>query len=215
MSTLTIYDVLGVSVGKLELRDGLLETERGEQAVVDTVLAHLAAKRAGTVDTKRKGEVAGSNKKPWRQKGTGRARAGHRQSPVWRGGGVAFGPHQRDYDFKVNRKVGQLALRRAVGDRVAEGALKVIWDLKVSEPRTKKFVELMKALGVQAPALFVVDRVDPKVKLASRNVPGVLLIPAQDVQVYDVVRFPTLVISRAGMAVLEKRLAAGVKGAAA
>ncbi|MDA0577006.1 MAG: 50S ribosomal protein L4 [Verrucomicrobia bacterium] len=214
MSTLTVYNLKGASVGEMEVRDGVLVTDRGEQAVLDMVLAHLAAKRGGNANTKRKGEVAGSNKKPWKQKGTGRARAGYRQSPVWRGGGTAFGPHKRDYDFKVNRKVGQLALRRAVGDRVAEGALKVVDGLSVSEGRTKEFVALMKSLAVKAPALFVVDRIDPSVKLASRNLPGVALVPAHDLHVYDVVRYPTLVISRAGMLILEKRLGAGVKGTA-
>ncbi len=214
MSTLKVYDTTGAAVGTLNVNDGLLETERGAQAVLDAVLAHRAAVRGGNANTKMKGEVAGSNKKPWKQKGTGRARAGHRQSPVWRGGGVAFGPHTREFGFKVNRKVNQLAFRRAVGDRVAEGALKVIEALTISERKTKQFVGVMKALSVQAPVLFVVDRLDGTVQLAARNLPGVALVPAQDLQVYDVVRYPTLVVTRAGMAVLEKRLGTGMKGAA-
>ncbi|MCE9614131.1 MAG: 50S ribosomal protein L4 [Lentisphaerae bacterium] len=214
MSKLTVYDTKGASVGEHVVNDALLVTDRGEQAVLDSVLAYTAALRSGTADTKLKGEVAGSNKKPWKQKGTGRARAGHRQSPVWRGGGVAFGPHPRSYAAKVNKKVVQLALRRAFGDRVAEGAIKVVDQLAVPERRTKHFVELMKALGVQAPVLFVVDGVDAQVVQSAQNLRGVELLPAQDLQVYHVVRYPTLVVTRAGMAVIEKRLGAGIKGVA-
>ncbi len=214
MSKLTVFDTTGAPVGELELSDTLLTTVRGEPAVHDVVVAYMAAQRAGSADTKRKGEVAGSNKKPWRQKGTGQARAGHRQSPVWRGGGVAFGPHPRSYAVKVNRKVTQLALRRAVGERVADGGLKVVESLALREPKTREFLALITALGVQAPALILVDKIADDVRRASRNVPGVALMNAKDVHVYHFVRFPTVVATRAAVAVLEQRLGAGLKGAA-
>lgn len=214
MSKLKVMDTKGAAVGEITLADGLLVLDRGDKAVHDAVLAYLAAQRAGSASTKRKGEVAGSNKKPWRQKGTGRARAGHRQSPVWRGGGVAFGPHPRAYNVKVNKKVGQLALRRAVGARVEDGGWKVVDALAMEAGKTRAFAALLKALGVKAPALILVDQPDVKAVLASRNIPGIEMMRAQDVHVYHVVRYPTVVATKAAMAVLEQRLAAGVKGAA-
>jgi large subunit ribosomal protein L4 len=113
MSKLTIYNMQGAAVGDMDVDAGLLVLKKGTQAVHDVIVNGLARGRAGTASTLAKGEVAGSNKKPWRQKGTGRARAGYRQSPVWRGGGVAFGPHPRRYGGKVNRKVAKLAFQRA------------------------------------------------------------------------------------------------------
>ena len=116
MSKINVYNAKGEATGEVEIADERLVLDRGGQAVKDVVTATLNARRAGTASTLGKGEVAGSNRKPWRQKGTGRARAGLRQSPVWRGGGVAMGPKPRDYGVKVNRKVAQLAFRHALSD---------------------------------------------------------------------------------------------------
>ena len=206
MGKLTVYDKTGASVGEIEIADALLVLDKGEQAVHEVIVAHQAARRAGTASTLSKGEVAGSNKKPWRQKGTGRARAGYRQSPVWRGGGIAFGPKPRQYNKKVNRKVGQLAFRRVLSDLIAGDAVKVVDELTVTEPRTKQMTALMKALGVSAPVLFVPDKADRNLGLAARNVPRVEVAAAKDVNVYQLVRYPVLVVSRAGMAVLQTRM---------
>lgn len=214
MSKLTVFDKTGASVGEITLADTLLTLDRGEAAVHDVVLAYLAAQRSGTASTKRKGEVAGSNKKPWKQKGTGQARAGHRQSPVWRGGGVAFGPHPRSYAIKVNKKVTHLAFRRAVAERVADGGFKVVEALALSAPRTREFSGMMKALGLSQPVLFVVDQIAADIRLAARNLQGVEVVNAKDVNVYQMVRYPTVVATRAAVAVLEQRLGTGVKGAA-
>ena len=214
MSKLTVYDLAGQSVGDLELADELLCTGAGRQAVHDAVVAHRAARRAGTASTLHKGAVAGSNKKPWRQKGTGRARAGLRQSPVWRGGGVVFGPKPRDYSQKINRKVAALAFRRAFSEKVAAVAVKVVETLAMDEPRTRRFIAVMKALGVAAPALFVVDAVDSGLALASRNLQGVELVRGCDVNVYQLLRYPTVVVSRPAMAQITTRLGARTEGAA-
>jgi len=214
MSTLTVYDRNGVATGEFEVADALVAADRGSQAVRDAVVAARARRRAGTASTLRKGEVAGSNRKPWRQKGTGRARAGYRQSPIWRGGAVAFGPHPRTHGGKVNRKVQQLAFRRALGDKVTGGEVKVVDELSLPEGRTKAFVLLLKALGITSPALFVLDRIEENVARASRNVPGVKVVRAADVDIYDVLRYPVLVASRAGMQVLAERLGAGGEAAA-
>jgi len=214
MSTLKVYDMNGAATGDFELAEDLVRPGKGRQAVRDTVVAVRAHRRAGTASTLRKGEVAGSNRKPWRQKGTGRARAGYRQSPVWRGGGVAFGPHPRAYGGKVNRKVRRLAFRRAVGDKLAGDEVKLVEDLVLPEGRTKQFLSLLKALGITLPALFVLDRMEENVRRAARNVAGVKVVLAADVDVYDVLRYPVMVVNRAGMQVLLARLGAGAEGAA-
>ncbi|MDI6774680.1 MAG: 50S ribosomal protein L4 [Verrucomicrobiota bacterium] len=205
MNKLTIYNRDGVSVGEYEVSDWLVH-DRGTQAVRDAVVADLAARRAGTASTLRKGEVAGSNKKPWRQKGTGRARAGYRQSPVWRGGGVAFGPHPRDYSMKLNKKVARLAFRRALSDKIAGGQVRVLEDLTFSKPKTRLFHAMMKSLGVAPPALFVVERYEKNAALASRNLPAVELAKASDVSVFQLLRYPVLVATRAAMERLMERL---------
>lgn len=213
MSTLKVYDMKGSPVGDYEVADDMVVSKRGQQAVRDSVVAYLAGLRAGTASTLRKGEVAGSNKKPWRQKGTGRARAGYRQSPVWRGGGVAFGPHPRSFAKHVNKKVGRLAFQAAFGEKMAAGELKVMSELVVPDGKTKSFMALMKAIGVVAPVLVVMDKVDSKVSMACRNVERVEIVRAKDVSVYQLVRYPMVVISKAGLDELKARLA-GAEGAA-
>src|SRR5512138_2238841 len=134
---LTIKDTKGNDQGELEVKFPLVEDGRGTQAVHDTVVAYMAAQRMGTACTKTMGEVAGSGKKPWRQKGTGRARAGSFASPLWRGGGVVFGPKPRDYAKKVNRSTRQLALRKAMSERLKAGDVVVVDDLNLDTPKTK------------------------------------------------------------------------------
>jgi large subunit ribosomal protein L4 len=169
-------------------------------------VAHRAAKRAGTASTKSKGEVAGSNKKPWRQKGTGRARAGYRQSPVWRGGGVAFGPKPRDYSKKINSKVSRLAFRRALSEKLTAGHVRIVDILTVEEAKTKSFVALMKALGIERKLLVLVDAVDDKLLLAARNIQGVEVMKAAEASVYQLLRYPEIIVNRAGMDILLARL---------
>src|SRR3954447_17789146 len=134
---LTVKDINGKEKGQLEVKFSLVEGGRGTQAVHDTIVAYQAAQRRGTACTKTMGEVAGSGKKPWRQKGTGRARAGSFASPLWRGGGVVFGPKPRDFGKKVTRKTKQLALRRVLTDRLNAGEILVVDDLKLDSPKTK------------------------------------------------------------------------------
>jgi large subunit ribosomal protein L4 len=206
MSKLTVYDLSGASVGDLEVADGLLEKEKGAQAVHDVVVAQRANRRAGTASTLTKGEVTGTGSKPWRQKGTGRARAGYRQSPVWRGGAVAFGPRPRDYSKKVNRKVEKLAFRRALTEKLEAGQVKVVDSLAIGEPKTRAFAAVMKSLGIAAPALVVTNEPDRNLALAARNIPGVEVALSKDVNVYQLLRYPTVVVSRSGMEHLTVRL---------
>lgn len=211
MSKVTIHDKTGSAMGEMDIGDATLELKWGRQAVHDVVVAQLAGRRAGTADTLRKGEVAGSNKKPWRQKGTGRARAGYRQSPVWRGGGVAFGPHPRDFGLKINKKVVRLAFRRAFSDKVKAGALRVMDTIEVTAPKTQEVAAILKALAITGPALFVVDAVDRNLALACRNIPNVEVAAARDVSVYQLVRYPVLVASKKGLAGIQTRMDGGAK----
>src|SRR6266568_9518077 len=135
---ISIKDIKGKSQGELEVKFALVEDGKGTQAVHDTVVAYRAAQRMGTACTKNVGDVAGTNKKPWRQKGTGRARAGSFQSPLWRGGGVVFGPKPRDFSKKISRKTRQLALRKAMSERLRAGDVIIVDELKLSSPKTKE-----------------------------------------------------------------------------
>src|SRR5512142_3299718 len=152
---LTIKDTKGQDQGELEVKFPLIENGKGTQAVHDAVVAYQAAQRMGTACTKTMGEVAGSGKKPWRQKGTGRARAGSFASPLWRGGGVVFGPKPRDFSKKVSRNTRQLALRKALSERLQAGDVILVDDLKLVSPKTKEFLGLLSALELKGTALIV------------------------------------------------------------
>src|SRR5215510_2085153 len=153
---LTVKDSKGNDTGELEIKFPVIEDAKGNQAVHDAVVAFQAAQRMGTACTKNVGEVAGTNKKPWRQKGTGRARAGSFQSPLWRGGGVVFGPKPRDFGKKVSRSTRQLALRKALTERLNAGDVVVVDDLKLGSPKTKEFVALLKRFELDRTTLVVV-----------------------------------------------------------
>ncbi len=208
MSTIKLFNPDGDAAGEMAFAEELLTLDRGEQAVKDVVVAIQNAFRAGTAATKSKGEVAGSNKKPWRQKGTGRARAGYRQSPVWRGGGVAMGPKPRDFAQKVNRKVQQLAFARALSEKIANGETVVIDSLSFSEPKTNRMAALLKKLGVSRSALVVMDKHDDNVLLAARNLSKIEVATAEEVDVYALLCYRTLVATKAGFAALTERMAA-------
>jgi large subunit ribosomal protein L4 len=204
----------GEQVGEFDLSEDLLVFDKGQQAMHDAVVAYLAHQRAGTASTLNKGEVAGSNRKPWRQKGTGRARAGFRQSPVWRGGGVVFGPKPRKYSKRMPRKVARLALRRAFSEKVAAGAVVVLDELKMAEPRTREFAAMVKALEADRGVLFVVDQVGSNERLASRNLQRVELASAREVNTYQLVRYPMIVLTRSGIEEFQGRLQAPVRRSA-
>src|SRR5437773_4637829 len=152
---LPVKDINGKSKGQLEVTFPLVEGGRGTQAVHDTVVAYQAAQRMGTASTKTMGEVAGTGKKPWRQKGTGRARAGSFASPLWRGGGVVFGPKPRDFSKKVSRNTRQLALRKALSERLKACDVVLVDELKLSSAKTKEFIGVLSALDLKGSALIV------------------------------------------------------------
>ncbi len=203
---LTIKDTKGQDQGELEVKFSLIEDGKGTQAVHDTVVAYTAAQRMGTACTKNVGEVAGTNKKPWRQKGTGRARAGSFQSPLWRGGGVVFGPKPRDFSKKVSRKTRQLALRKALSERLRAGDVLLLDELKLDSPRTKEFVSLLSALDLKGTTLIVAHGTDKNLILASRNIPTVTLATSDSLSTYDVLRPSKLVFTRGAFEQVEARL---------
>ncbi len=207
MSMVKKYDAAGVVTGEVEIPTGLLEMEKGSQAVHDVVVALTNARRAGTACTLTKGEVNGTGAKPWKQKGTGRARAGYKQSTIWRGGAATFGPRPRDYSVKVNRKVMKLAFRRALSEKLESDAVRVVDPLTVALPKTKAFAALLKAQQISGPALVIVDTVDMGLAMAVRNLPGVELVKAADVNVYQLLRYPVVLVNGAGLEQLMARLA--------
>jgi large subunit ribosomal protein L4 len=204
---LPIKDAQGKNQGELEVKFPLVENGKGTQAVHDTVVAYQAAQRMGTACTKNVGEVAGTNKKPWRQKGTGRARAGSFQSPLWRGGGVVFGPKPRDFSKKVSRKTRQLALRKAISERLRAGDVVLVDDLKLGSPKTKEFKGLLSALELKGSALIVAQGPDKNLTLASRNIPNVSIANSDSLNTYDVLRPDKLLFTRTAFEQLESRLA--------
>ena len=184
-----------------------LTLDKGAQAVKDVVTAIRNALRAGTASTKSKGEVAGSNKKPWKQKGTGNARAGFRQSPVWRGGGVAHGPHPRSFEQKVNKKVMALAFARAFSDRLVAGDVIVVDKFEFEAPKTKLMAKLLKDLGVTRSACIVQKDVDDTVVLVTSNLPRIDYSTAQALDVYTVLASRQIVCDKDGFDALMARIA--------
>lgn len=203
---LTIKDIKGKSQGELEVKFPLVEGGKGTQAVHDVVVAYQAAQRMGTACTKTMGEVAGSGKKPWRQKGTGRARAGSFASPLWVGGGVVFGPKPRDFSKKVSRSTRQLALRKALTERLRAGDVVLVDELKLGSPRTKEFLGVLGALELKGTTLIVAQAADKNLTLASRNVPNVALATSDSLNTYDVLRPAKLVFTRGAFEQVEARL---------
>jgi large subunit ribosomal protein L4 len=203
---LKVKTIQGADEGELDVRFPVIESATGTQAVHDVVVAHRAARRMGTASTKTMGEVAGSGRKPWRQKGTGRARAGSFRSPLWRGGGVVFGPKPRDYTKKVNQKVRRLALRKALSERLKAGDVIVVDEFKLSAPKTKEFIAALNALKVDGTALVVSAGIDRNLQLASRNVPYVWLTTSEELNTYDVLRPDKLVFVRNAFERVEDRL---------
>jgi large subunit ribosomal protein L4 len=203
---IAIKNIKGQQQGELEVKFQIVENGRGTQAVHDTVVAYQAAQRMGTACTKTMGEVAGTGKKPWRQKGTGRARAGSFASPLWRGGGVTFGPKPRDFSKKVNAKTRQLALRKALSERLKAGDVVVVDDLKLGSPKTKEFTGVLSALELKGSALFVAQEADKNLTLASRNISNVKLTTSDLLNTYDVLRPDKLVFTKGAFEKVEARL---------
>ncbi len=207
MSTVNIVNTKNEPVGEIELNDEIFNREVKEYLLHEVVRMQQAARRGGNACTKTRVEVRGGGRKPWKQKGTGRARAGTRTSPLWRGGGVSFGPKPRSYSFKVNSKVRRQALAMAFSARFQEGNLIVVDDLVFETIKTKDFVGVMDALKVQN-ALIVVDEASENLTKSSRNVQGYKVLPTEGVNVYDILLHKKVILVQPAIERLEKRLMA-------
>ena len=205
--TLPVVSQSRAPVGEVEVPAALVAGPVREHLLHAAVQSQLAARRAGTAATKTKGFVSGGGKKPWRQKGTGRARAGSIRSPLWAGGGTIFGPQPRDYGYRLPRSARRAALRAALASRHGAGTLVVVDALTLPEPKTKRMIECLRGLGLEgASVLIVLARADAAIERAARNLPQVKVLLAQGLNVYDVLGHAHLVMTRAALAEVAGRL---------
>ncbi len=209
MPTITVYNQEKQEVGTCELSADVFGVEVRPEILNLVVRAQQAAKRAGTHMAKTRAYVSGGGVKPWKQKGSGRARAGSRRSPIWRGGAVIFGPQPRDYSFKVNAKVRALALRMALSSRAAEG-LMVVRGIELPEAKTRHFAKVASDLGLEK-ALVVTSARDEKLELSARNIPGITLTTPENLSVYEILNNRQLVLLEDAIAPVQARFEKGEK----
>ncbi len=205
MPKVDVYNSNKEVVSSVDLNPAVFGVEVKEHLFWDVVRMQLANRRSGTVRTKTRAEVAGSGKKPYRQKGTGRARAGSVTSPIWVGGGTIFGPKPRDHSYKVPKKIRKAALRSALIKKLTEGKLMVVEAFDISEIKTKRFIEIMEKLGLTK-ALIIIDEHDRNLELSARNVRGIKILMAGGLNVFDILKFDTIVITRGALETINKAL---------
>ena len=205
MPTVDVIDKNRNKVDQVDLPDEVFNVEVRSDVLHQVVLWQLAKKRSGNASTKTRSEVSGGGRKPWRQKGTGRARAGTTRSPIWRGGGTVHGPKPRDYSFKLNKKLRSLGLKMAISAKLRDDQLMVLNDLDLPETKTKYFAGIMNGLDVSR-ALFVTTDDDHTAILSSRNIPGVKVIRTDGLNVFDVLKYDHLVLIRPSVDKIVERL---------
>ena len=203
MANVSVYNIEGKEVGTIDLNDAVFGVEVNEHLVHMAVVSQLANNRQGTQSAKTRSEVSGGGRKPWRQKGTGHARQGSTRSPQWTGGGVVFAPKPRDYSFKMNKKEKRAALCSALSSKVAESQIIVLDEFKLDEIKTKKFVEVMNNLKASK-ALVVLEGENKNVVLSGRNIPTVKVTATNEINTYDVLKYETLVVTKAAVEKLEE-----------
>ena len=203
MANVSVYNMEGKEVGALELNDAVFGVEVNEHLVHLAVVAQLANKRQGTQKAKTRSEVSGGGRKPWRQKGTGHARQGSTRSPQWKGGGVVFAPTPRDYTIRLNKKEKRAALRSALTSRVQDNKFIVVDELKFDEIKTKKFQNVMDNLKVSKALVVLADN-DQNTVLSGRNIAGVKTSQVGSINVYDILKYNTVVATKAAVASIEE-----------
>jgi len=203
MATVSVYNMEGNEVGTIDLNDAVFGVEVNEHLVHMAVVAQLANKRQGTQKAKTRSEVSGGGRKPWRQKGTGHARQGSTRAPQWTGGGVVFAPTPRDYTIRLNKKEKRLALKSALTSRVLENKLIVVDELKFDEVKTKNFANVMNNLKASK-ALVVLNENDANVVLSARNIPTVKTALTNTINVYDILKYNTVIVTKAAVATIEE-----------
>ena len=206
MPKVTLLNQTGQNVGEIELNDLVFGIEPNEQAVYDVVKAQRAAMRQGTHNTKTRSEVRGGGRKPWRQKGTGRARSGSNTSPVWVGGGIVFGPSPRSYGLKVNRKVRRLALRSVLSQKLLDEKLKVLDKIELENVKTKGMVEVLTNLNLTGKVAVVLSDANETVALSARNIPNVTVTTVSHASVYELMNYTTVVVTADAVKLYEEVL---------
>jgi large subunit ribosomal protein L4 len=204
----TVFSQTRAEVGAVDLSPAVFAEPLRRALLADVVRMQTAGRRAGTASTKERGEVRGGGKKPWRQKGTGRARAGSIRSPLWSGGGTVFGPHPRDYAYRMSKRARRTALRSILTHKLREERLTVLDRLELSAIKTKELVSLLETLGIDDSVLIVIPEADPRVELSARNLPNVKVLRAEGLNVYDLLRYHHLVVTRAALDAIAQRVAA-------
>ncbi len=207
MPKVAVYNTEGVQVGEIELNDAVWGIKPNEHVLHEAVVMQQAGRRQGTHDTRTRAEVSGGGRKPWRQKGTGRARHGSTRSPIWRHGGIVFGPHPRDYKYSLPKKVRRLAMKSALSSKVLAGEIVVLEDLSLEQPKTKTMVDIIRKLNVEKKALVVTADKDENVSKSARNIPGIKPLKAEGLNVYDLLHHDKLVITKDAVAKVEEVLA--------
>ena len=206
MLKVKVYNQEGAEVKDLELNEAVFGIEPNKQALFDMVLLQRASLRQGTHKVKNRTEVSGGGKKPWRQKGTGRARQGSIRAPQWRGGGVVFGPTPRSYKFKLNRKVRRLALKSALSTKIIDNEFMALEAIKFDAPKTKEMVKVLANLDAPTKTLIIVDEIDENVARSANNIPGVKLLDARRANVYDILNSDKLIMTEAAIKSVEEGL---------
>jgi large subunit ribosomal protein L4 len=206
---LDIINQSGAAVEKIELPEAIFGAKPNPYLLHEVVKMYQANKRRGTASTKTRAEVDGSGRKPWRQKGTGRARAGSIRSPIWRKGGVVFGPHPRDFSYTMPRKKIKLALKQALSDKLTNGEIAVIDKIELATPKTKEMAGILKGLKIKGSVAIVFDNIDEKIKRAARNIPYLAVVASKDLNAYDVLLYDKLIFTKAAIPLLEARFKNG------
>lgn len=196
MPKVAVYNMQGAQVGEIELNDSVFGIEPNEAVMYDFVKMQLANKRQGTSSTKTRAEVRGGGRKPWRQKGTGRARVGSTRNPIWTGGGIAFGPKPREYSYRLPKKVRRLAMKSALSSKMRDNKVIIVEGFDFEEPRTKLMVEALQALNAGKKTLVVTVDDDVNLMKSARNIPGVTSLTAEFINVYDILNHETLLMTR-------------------
>jgi large subunit ribosomal protein L4 len=201
-----LYNMNGERIGDYELPASVFGVPVNEHVLHEAVVMQLATKRLGTVKTKTRGEVAGGGAKPWRQKGTGRARHGSRRSPIWKGGAVTFGPRPRKYGYNLPKKARRVALLSALSSKAENEQILVLEGLSMSEPKTRVMVNMLGKLDAHGKALVVVKQPDKDVELSLRNIPGVRMLTPSELNVYDILNYDKLLLTREAADIVEEVL---------
>lgn len=207
MPKVTMFSQAGSEVGAIELNDSIFGIEPNNHVLFEAIIMQRASLRQGTHKVKNRSEVAGGGRKPWKQKGTGRARQGSIRSPQWRGGGVVFGPTPRSYAYKLPKKVRRLAIKSALSAKVLEENVMVLDNLAFEAPKTKEFAAVLAGLSIDTKALIVTDGLDEKVALSARNIPGITVVEATGLNVLDVVSHNKLIMTKSAVEKVEEVLA--------